>query len=262
MNKKNFFLISLLALIFFILPVILGPKSLADFFRVDECNNIICPEESDYYSLYPKPGGSRSEDIKFDRSECISVCLSDRDGNVVTDVKSAFIQWAQNNGFSQEAIDNVITTLETPRQESTSSGSFFQFPNPLKIKTVGELLEAIIKWLFWIALPLSVIFILYAAYLFITSGGKPEIIKKAKNTLIYTLIGFAIILLANSIPYLINEILSGHSNTNNNNQTEQSGQIPGARSEDEKINDCLDKCHDLENNETAYNDCLDNCLGF
>jgi hypothetical protein len=258
MNKKIFFLISLLALIFFILPVILGPKSLAA--PLNECN-YICPEKSDYYSLYPKPG-SRTEDFKFDQSECIRVCLNDTEGNVVTDVKSAFIQWAQNNGFSQEAIDNVITTLKTPRQESTSSGSFFQFPNPLKIKTVGELLEAIINWLFWIALPLSVIFILYAAYLFITSGGKPEIIKKAKNTLIYTLIGFAIILLANSIPYLINEILSGHSNTNNTNQTEQSGQIPGARSEDEKINDCLDKCHDLENNETAYNDCLDNCLGF
>ena len=167
MNKKIFFLISLLALIFFILPVILGPKSLA-----------------------------------------------------------------------------------------ASDGSFFQFPNPLKIKTVGELIEAIIKWLFWIALPLSVIFILYAAYLFITSGGKPEIIKKAKNTLIYTLIGVAIILLANSIPYLIKNILYGHSNTNNNNQTEQTGQMPGARSEDEKIQDCLDKCHNLEDNDTCLDDCL------
>jgi len=259
MNKKNFFLISLLALIFFILPVILGPKSLAA--PLNECN-YICPEESDYYSLYSTSSRS-TEDFEFNRSECNRVCLNDTEGNVVTDVKSAFIQWAKNKGFSQKDIDAVITALEeTPRQESTSSVSFFEFPNPLKIKTVGELLEAIIKWLFWIALPLSVIFILYAAYLFITSGGKPEIIKKAKNTLIYTLIGFAIILLANSIPYLINEILSGHSNTNNNNQTEQSGQIPGARSEDEKINDCLDKCHDLENNETAYNDCLDNCLGF
>lgn len=149
-------------------------------------------------------------------------------------------------------------------QNIVLADSFFEFPNPLKIQTVGELLEAIIKWLFWIALPLTVIFILYAAYLFITSGGKSEIIKKAKNTLLYTLIGFAIILLANSIPYLIKNILSAGSSGSSNNSTSSTSSTStgqsGDRSEDEKINDCLNQCESLIENDAAYNNCLDNCL--
>ncbi len=76
------------------------------------------------------------------------------------------------------------------------------------ISTVWELLDLIFRWLFWISVPITVGMILIAAITLITSSGEKEKLKKAKDTIIYALLGFSVVILANGIPPLIMQIIS------------------------------------------------------
>jgi len=57
-------------------------------------------------------------------------------------------------------------------------------------------LEGLATWLFWIIMMLAVIFILIAAFYFLTAGGDPNKIAMAKSTLIYALVGAVVAVLA------------------------------------------------------------------
>ena len=71
--------------------------------------------------------------------------------------------------------------------------------DPLGGGTVWGLLDKIIDFLFTIGIPLAVVMILWAALQFLTAAGNPQRIQSAKNTLIWTLVGFAILILAKGI---------------------------------------------------------------
>jgi len=89
-------------------------------------------------------------------------------------------------------------------------GATTTFDNPLgETSDISTLLKNIIGFLIVLAIPISAILIVYAGYLYITSAGNEEKIKTAQKTLIWALIGFAIVLIARSVPVIIQEFLSG-----------------------------------------------------
>ncbi len=71
--------------------------------------------------------------------------------------------------------------------------------NPLKSRDIPEFLGKIIDIILVFALPIIVLFIMYAGYLFVTANGKPEQIKEARNALLYAVIGGVIVLGARMI---------------------------------------------------------------
>lgn len=75
--------------------------------------------------------------------------------------------------------------------------------NPLKVETVRELINLILNYLLVIAIPLSTIVIVYAAMLFMISGGDPKRVGTARKTLFYAVIGIAILLIAKGITFTI-----------------------------------------------------------
>jgi len=86
--------------------------------------------------------------------------------------------------------------------------------NPFgETKDIGTLVSKIIDFLIYLAIPVSTILILYAGFLYLTSAGNEEKIKTAQKALIWALVGFAIVLIASSIPGIIKEILYGESTT-------------------------------------------------
>ncbi len=90
-----------------------------------------------------------------------------------------------------------------------SSGSL-NIPNPFgDVSTVSGLLFNIIGFLIVLSIPISMILVVYAGFLYITSAGNEDKIKTAQKTLTWALIGFAIVLIARGVPALIQEILSG-----------------------------------------------------
>lgn len=62
--------------------------------------------------------------------------------------------------------------------------------------------EKAANWLLYIVIALAVVFIIYAGFLYLTSGGDDEKTKAAKNYIVYAVIGIAIALLARGIVLL------------------------------------------------------------
>lgn len=77
-------------------------------------------------------------------------------------------------------------------------------------KDIPTLISTIANWLLGIGTTISTIVILWAAFLFMTSGGNKDRVTQARQTLWYAIIGLAILLLASGVSLLIKNILSGN----------------------------------------------------
>lgn len=78
---------------------------------------------------------------------------------------------------------------------------------PIEHRTFTDLIGAIINFIFGIALVVAPLMIIIGAFYFLASGGDPKNIETGKKIIIYTLIGFVIILLANGLVDLLRNIL-------------------------------------------------------
>jgi phosphoglycerol transferase MdoB-like AlkP superfamily enzyme len=72
---------------------------------------------------------------------------------------------------------------------------------------IWEVLDRITNWLFSILLVVAVIFIIIAAFQFITAGGDPTKVASARNWVLYALIGVAVALLARGLVTFVSRIL-------------------------------------------------------
>jgi hypothetical protein len=79
--------------------------------------------------------------------------------------------------------------------------------NPLRACDLRGLVEAIINFIFWVATALAPLMIVIGAFYFVTSAGNPHQIDTAKKIILYTLIGYAIILLSKGLIVVLEEIL-------------------------------------------------------
>lgn len=68
--------------------------------------------------------------------------------------------------------------------------------NPLgsSITDLPSFINTIISFVLLVAIPIIVLAVIYAGFLFVTAAGNPEKLGKAKKTLLYTLIGAALLL--------------------------------------------------------------------
>jgi len=81
-----------------------------------------------------------------------------------------------------------------------------QIEDPLKGATFPQLLEKIIQGAAVIVESLAVIMIIFAGILYLTSGGSPERMNKAKTALVYAVAGIVIALSAQGIILAIKQI--------------------------------------------------------
>ncbi len=73
---------------------------------------------------------------------------------------------------------------------------FAQIENPLVSSNFQEFLERIIGFLFWVGLALAPVFVLIAAFYFMTAAGNPAQIETGKRIITYTVIGLLVIIMA------------------------------------------------------------------
>ncbi len=78
--------------------------------------------------------------------------------------------------------------------------------NPLSANTFTELVNNIISFLFYISFPIGALMISISAFIFLTSGGNPEKVTKAKNLIIWTIVGIIVIWMAGAIDSFLEEI--------------------------------------------------------
>lgn len=98
--------------------------------------------------------------------------------------------------FAQAKVDNAPGTFDLNRY------------NPLKTTSITDLINRVINYLIiYIGPPILTLMILYGAFQILTAGGDPEKFKTGRKTILYAVIGYAILLVAGGVGFLIKELL-------------------------------------------------------
>lgn len=83
----------------------------------------------------------------------------------------------------------------------------FPLPNPLGNRTITEILGGIGSSLLTISIPIVAILITWGGLQMLFAAGSAEKFAQGKKTVLYTVIGFAIVIVAQGIASLIRELL-------------------------------------------------------
>jgi uncharacterized membrane protein len=75
------------------------------------------------------------------------------------------------------------------------------------LQGVLNLFCVIFSWAFYFLIALAVIFVLVAAFKYLTAGGDPEKVKAAGSTLLYAAVAIGVALLARAVPLVIGSFL-------------------------------------------------------
>lgn len=70
-----------------------------------------------------------------------------------------------------------------------------------------QIIITITKWLYTILLVVAVIFVILAAFKYLTAGGDPTAVKKANSQLIYAVVAIVVAILAFSIKTIVTGII-------------------------------------------------------
>ncbi len=109
----------------------------------------------------------------------------------------------------------------------TSVNFKFEILPPNQYRNITEVIDAVSGYLFNIAIPISVIMIIYAGVRFLIARGDPGEVTKAKEILKYAVIGLAIMLIGKGFVSLINSVLNlGGSTPSGQQQVTPSGGLP------------------------------------
>ena len=72
---------------------------------------------------------------------------------------------------------------------------------------IFDALENLTNWLFTLLLIIAVIFLIIAAFTFVTASGDPDKVGKARNFVLYALIGVAVAVAARGLVALVQTIM-------------------------------------------------------
>ncbi|MEK9147579.1 MAG: pilin [Patescibacteria group bacterium] len=112
------------------------------------------------------------------------------------------------NATGEVTIDTTRETFETVDGTSESSSDTYTFsvPNPLGVTSITDLIQRVINALIILSIPIASILIIYAGILYMTSAGTDRT-KKATSALIWTIVGFGLLLISSGIISAIKNIL-------------------------------------------------------
>jgi len=93
-------------------------------------------------------------------------------------------------------------------EDPCQSNDLICLENPLKYDNVNDIINAIASLLATIAIPLSILIIIWGGIQIMTAGGSEERLKQGKKAIMWAVIGFAIVTLARFLVGLVTEILA------------------------------------------------------
>jgi ABC-type uncharacterized transport system permease subunit len=112
--------------------------------------------------------------------------------------------------FSPSIIALVIPALAFAQnlpQPVPPSGVNVPQGNITSLQSVLQLLCTVFAWAFYFLIVLAVIFVIFAAFKYLTAAGDPEKVKAAGATLLYAAIAIGVALLAKAVPLVVGSFL-------------------------------------------------------
>ena len=95
----------------------------------------------------------------------------------------------------------------TGNPQSSGGSQSIEIPNPLKVKSISALIDRLLNYVITIATILLPLAVIYAAYHFMTSGGEPDKVTAGSNSILWTVIGYALILISKGVAMIVADIL-------------------------------------------------------
>ena len=101
-----------------------------------------------------------------------------------------------------------VTAIHPGGEHPSDSPNFQALPKgPESGSAVLETIDAITDWIFAILMLVAVIFLVLAAFQFVTGGGEPQKVNEARQKLLYAVIGIALALAANGVDNVLGNII-------------------------------------------------------
>jgi len=98
-----------------------------------------------------------------------------------------------------------VLSLAQVNNSTTGGPVVVKIKNPIKVDNVNDFIKTILEGIIKIGIPLIAVAIIYSGFLFITAQGKEAKLTEAKNALLYTVIGAAVLLGSWALAQLISE---------------------------------------------------------
>jgi len=107
--------------------------------------------------------------------------------------------------MKQIILISIFTCLIMP--VTVVADEIIQIQNPLIATSFEAIIDNIIDFIFKIVIVLAPLMVVIGGFLFVTAGGNIQQITQAKNLLIWTAVGFLVVLLSKGIIGIIETIL-------------------------------------------------------
>lgn len=101
-----------------------------------------------------------------------------------------------------------VQSSNTIPANSVGGVQTIDLPNPLGISNINDLINKIIDGLIIFGAPVAAAMVIWASFLFMSSEGDPKKLTTAKSALLWTVVGYAILLLAKGVGLIIQNFLS------------------------------------------------------
>jgi hypothetical protein len=158
------------------------------------------------------PGSLQTQPIDDGSSINIAPVVIPTAGTFDTQGSGNFLNsGGSGNGLNQTGSGNTFTTGGVQQTGGGSSGH--PLTNPLKVNSIQEFITKLIGELIKVGYVVGVIFIVYAGFLFVTGGEKDAQRTKAKNMLLWTIVGIGILLGAQAIAVIVQSTIEAIANS-------------------------------------------------
>lgn len=84
-----------------------------------------------------------------------------------------------------------------------------ELKNPITFSTIPDLLMAVLNVMIVVSIPIVVLFLIYAGFLYVTARGDEQKIKDASSALTYGVIGGVVIIGSVAILQIIKNVVAG-----------------------------------------------------
>lgn len=106
-------------------------------------------------------------------------------------------------------IFSLVSILALVSHRVMAAANPYELPNPLGIKTVPELTNRVINGILGVVGAVALLYMVWGGITWMTSRGNAESIKKGKDTIVWGILGLAMIFSSYVIISFVIEIMAG-----------------------------------------------------
>ncbi|MGD1003731.1 MAG: hypothetical protein ABR884_04135 [Minisyncoccia bacterium] len=115
--------------------------------------------------------------------------------------------WFETSSFSKMALGGFLSlAFGLVAHAATAGVQPLPGQSITNVSGVTAVICSFLAYFFWIVLVVSVIMVLYAAFMYVTAGDDTEKTSTARRTLTYAAVGIAVALISTALPDIVGSI--------------------------------------------------------